>query len=134
MDTETATNIAKTSLDFIPSVLKTEDTFLPLSSLPYPKDKICEAIKQYLASCNLSAEEQQEIKMKYALLANFLEEDKIQFIEQVDHSLEQIDMEDNDASRAWTEDSKNDADYKKYLTILAEIDTERKKLEDELIA
>ena len=133
MDTETATNIAKTSLDFIPSVLKTEDTFLPLSSLPYPKETICEAIKQYLANGNLSEDEQQEIKMKYALLANFLEEDKIQFIEKVDHSLEQIDMEDNDASKAWTEDPKNDADYKKYLIMLAEIDAERKKLEDELI-
>ena len=133
MDTETATNIAKTSLDFIPSVLKTEDTFLPLSSLPYPKETICEAIKQYLTNSNLSAEEQQEIKMKYALLANFLEEDKIKFIEMVDLSLEKIDLEDNDASKAWTEDPKNDADYKKYLTILSGIDAERKKLEDELI-
>jgi len=133
MDTETETNIAKTSLDFIPSVLKTEDSFLPVSSLPYPKEKICDAIKQYLANKNLSVEERQEIKMKYALLANFLEDDKIQFIEMVDHSLEQIDMEDNDASRTWTEDPKNDADYKKYLSILAAIDAERKKLEDELI-
>lgn len=120
--------IVEESLDFLSRSL--HKSFHPISSLPYKKDVIRDAIKQYVKKCTQG--EYETLQTKYGLLSNFLEDEKARFMTNLDEVLQDVDIEDTSACAKWTSDKKNDEDFKKYTLILTEMNKERDDLNKEL--
>jgi hypothetical protein len=120
--------IVENSLNFISGSL--HKSFHPITSLPYEKSQIREAIKEHVKKC--SNNEFEIIQTKYGLLSNFIDDEKAKFMIHLDSVLQSVDMDDTKACAEWTKDKKNDEDFKKFTLVLTEMNKERDELNSEL--
>lgn len=120
--------IVEESLDFLSKSL--HKSFHPISSLPFKKNVIREAIKDHIIKSNNA--EFEAVQTKYGLLSNFIDDEKAEFMTSLDKVLQNVDMDDTKACANWTADKKNDEDFKKFTLILTDMNKERDELNTEL--
>jgi len=130
--------IARDSLKFLTAMMDSGETIHPLSSLPFSKEIIKNAILEYVKSAQekseLSENELGVIRIYYGSLSNFVSDEQAKLASLVNEELEKIGPNDEIAIKNWLSNPANSEKDKETIEIMTQTVADREKLRQEFDA
>lgn len=128
-------HIAQESLRFLTDTMNKWGFTHPISSLPFPKEEMKDAIGEYARNARekstLSDKELNAIRIYYSYLSNFIADDQVELVNEVNDALEKIGPNNMTEAKEWLSNPINDEKQKKVSDIIAQTVDEREKLRQE---
>jgi hypothetical protein len=136
---DTSEVIASKSLDFLYKLIDIDQQIIPVSALPYPKidmeKNLLEHMADFIRDTDNTSETIFRLRFAYTTLAGCIDDADVKHIEKVEALLNKFDLDydkklpmSDEVKRAFISKGGQESDVARYIEILSEIGSERRKL------